>query len=155
VKRRETARERNKIVIKSVKVKRKKKKLCLTNSALRHERVWGSSCIDPRILDFGTSWSGQLHASAGLSLGKEPPLPFGYEAELAPEPVWTIWRREKSCPYRDSKYEPAVSRYTDCAIPAFSTNTVKEQMRLRREISIKHYADEMGTWKYYTKKCRV
>jgi hypothetical protein len=30
--------------------------LCLTNKALLHEDVWGSGCIDPRILDFVTSW---------------------------------------------------------------------------------------------------
>jgi hypothetical protein len=30
--------------------------LCLTNKALRHEGVWGSECIDPRILDLCTSW---------------------------------------------------------------------------------------------------
>jgi hypothetical protein len=29
--------------------------LCLTNSALRHEDVWRSGSIDPRILDLGTS----------------------------------------------------------------------------------------------------
>jgi hypothetical protein len=31
--------------------------LCLTNQSLRHEDVWGSECIDPRILDLGTSWT--------------------------------------------------------------------------------------------------
>jgi hypothetical protein len=30
--------------------------LCLTNSALRHEGLWESDCIDPRFLDLGTSW---------------------------------------------------------------------------------------------------
>jgi hypothetical protein len=34
----------------------KAKSLCLTNQALRHEDVWGSECIDPRILNLGTSW---------------------------------------------------------------------------------------------------
>jgi hypothetical protein len=29
--------------------------LCLTNYAPRHEDVWGSGCIDPRIPDLGTS----------------------------------------------------------------------------------------------------
>jgi hypothetical protein len=40
--------------------------------------------------------SGYLHASAAL-----PPIPIGYEAGWAGEPVWTLWRREKSCPYRE------------------------------------------------------
>jgi hypothetical protein len=30
--------------------------LCITNSALRHEGVWGSGYIDPHFLDIGTSW---------------------------------------------------------------------------------------------------
>jgi hypothetical protein len=29
--------------------------LCLTDSALRHEDVWGSGCIHPTILNLGTS----------------------------------------------------------------------------------------------------
>jgi hypothetical protein len=35
--------------------------------------------------------SGQLHAPAALSL-----VPIGYEAGWAPEPIWTLWRGEKS-----------------------------------------------------------
>jgi hypothetical protein len=30
--------------------------LCTTNLAVRHEDEWESGCIDPRILDLGTSW---------------------------------------------------------------------------------------------------
>jgi hypothetical protein len=65
---------------------------------------------------------GQLHAQAALLPGKEPPVPMGLEAGWTPEPVWTTWRGEKSCPYRDSNtdpsaVEPVASRYTDCAIP--------------------------------------
>jgi hypothetical protein len=33
--------------------------------------------------------SGQLHAQAALSAGKEPPVPTGQEAGWAPGPVWT------------------------------------------------------------------
>jgi hypothetical protein len=55
--------------------------------------------------------------------GKEQPVPIGYEAGWAPEPVWTTGRRENSWPYRDSNSDPSVvqpvaSLYTDCAIPA-------------------------------------
>jgi hypothetical protein len=41
----------------SVRVEVKKVKLspCLTNSALRHEGVWGSECVDPHFLDLDTS----------------------------------------------------------------------------------------------------
>jgi hypothetical protein len=30
--------------------------LCLINWTLRQEGIWGSGCIDPLFLDFGTSW---------------------------------------------------------------------------------------------------
>jgi hypothetical protein len=54
--------------------------------------------------------------------GKSPPLvPTGLEAGWAPEPVWTRWTGQNSCPYRDSNYDssaiqPVASCYTDCAI---------------------------------------
>jgi hypothetical protein len=40
--------------------------------------------------------SGQLHAPAALLPMNQLSVPIGYEAEWAPEPVWTLWRREKS-----------------------------------------------------------
>jgi hypothetical protein len=66
--------------------------------------------------------SGQLHAPAALTPGKEPPVPIGEEVGLIPEPVWTTWRRENSWFYRESNSGPSVvqpvaSHYTDCAIP--------------------------------------
>jgi hypothetical protein len=46
-----------------------------------------------------------------------------HHKEWTPEPVWAIWRRENSSPYRDSNSDPSVvqsvaSRYTDYATPA-------------------------------------
>jgi hypothetical protein len=38
--------------------------------------------------------SGQLHTPAALPVGKSSPVPIGLEGGLAPEPVWTLWRRE-------------------------------------------------------------
>jgi hypothetical protein len=38
--------------------------------------------------------SGQLHAPAALLPGKEPLVPIGW---WAPEPVWTTWKKEKTC----------------------------------------------------------
>jgi hypothetical protein len=38
----------------------------------------------------------ELHAQAVLPLEKEPPLPIVEEAGWAPEPAWTLWRKEKS-----------------------------------------------------------
>jgi hypothetical protein len=40
--------------------------------------------------------SGQHHAPAALSQGKQPQAPIGQEVGWAPEPVWTIWRSENS-----------------------------------------------------------
>jgi hypothetical protein len=64
--------------------------------------------------------SGQLHAPVALPPGKESPVPIGYEAGWAPEPVCTTWRRENSLTYRGSNSDPSVvqpvaSRYTDYA----------------------------------------
>jgi hypothetical protein len=43
--------------------KKVKVSLCLTNYALRHEDVWGSGRIDPRILEAGTTARDERSAS--------------------------------------------------------------------------------------------
>jgi hypothetical protein len=55
--------------------------------------------------------------------GVKDTVPLEYEARWAPEPVWTIWRSENSCPHRDTNSDlfvvhPVASRVTGCAIPA-------------------------------------
>jgi hypothetical protein len=59
--------------------------------------------------------SGQLHAPAALPPGK-PPVPSGYEAGWAPEPVWALWSGEKALAPARNRI-PAVHtvarRYTD------------------------------------------
>jgi hypothetical protein len=67
--------------------------------------------------------SGQFHVPAALFPAKEPQIIIGQEAGWATEPVWKMWRGEKSHPYRESNSDPSVvrsvvSRCTDCAIPA-------------------------------------
>jgi hypothetical protein len=69
---------------------------CLTKHHAM-KTYWGSRGIAQHIL-----WhrhymevSGQLHATAALTPGKEPLLPVGYEVEWVPEPIWTRCRREK------------------------------------------------------------
>jgi hypothetical protein len=42
----------------------------------------------------GGEWS--AHAPATLPPGKEPPVSIGYEVGWTPEPVWTLWSRDKS-----------------------------------------------------------
>jgi hypothetical protein len=59
--------------------------------------------------------------------GRFTPIPFGLETVWTSVPVWTTWRRENSCPHRDSNSDPSIvqsvaSRYTDCAIPAPKEN---------------------------------
>jgi len=39
--------------------------------------------------------NGQLHTPGALSSGNEPPVLIGLEGEWAPEPIWTLWRRQK------------------------------------------------------------
>jgi len=39
---------------------------------------------------------GQLHTPPAFSPGKLLPVATEYEAGWAPEPVWAVWRREKS-----------------------------------------------------------
>jgi hypothetical protein len=40
--------------------------------------------------------------------GGEPPAPIGYEAGWAPEPVWTLWIREKSLTLLGIEPQPVV-----------------------------------------------
>jgi hypothetical protein len=42
--------------------------------------------------------SGKLHALAALLSEIEPRAPVVQEAGWAPEPVWTLWKTEKSPP---------------------------------------------------------
>jgi hypothetical protein len=57
--------------------------------------------------------SGQLHAPAALHLGRELPFPVVEETWWAPEPVWTLWSREKFLP----AIEPRSSSPYPVALP--------------------------------------
>jgi hypothetical protein len=60
--------------------------------------------------------SGQLHATAAL-----PPVPIGPEVGWASEPVWKLWRREKSVAPAENPTpagQPVARRYTDWATSA-------------------------------------
>jgi hypothetical protein len=58
--------------------------------------------------------SGQLQAPAAL-----PTVPIGEEVGWAPEPVFTLWRKDKfySCRNRVPAFQPTAPRYTDWTIP--------------------------------------
>jgi hypothetical protein len=47
--------------------------------------------------------SGELHASATLSLRKKALVPIKQNAGRVPETMWARWRTENPCPYRESK----------------------------------------------------
>jgi hypothetical protein len=84
-------------------------------------RRMGSGCIDPHFLHLGTSWKWVVSFTPRplYSLWRSLLYPF-YRRLVGPH-VWTTWRRENSCPYRDSKSDPSIVqpvaiRYTDSAI---------------------------------------
>jgi hypothetical protein len=60
--------------------------LCLINEALRHEDVWGSECIDPRILDLGTSWRYVVSLHPGRFIPRE----------RAPGTYWIVGPQNRS-----------------------------------------------------------
>jgi hypothetical protein len=63
--------------------------------------------------------SGQLHVPADFLPEKEPPVPLGKEAVWAPEPVWTLWNREKISPdgNQTQVVQPVARLYIDGVIP--------------------------------------
>jgi hypothetical protein len=58
--------------------------LCLINWAPHHENTWGSRGTAPPLFTSALKVSGQLHAPATLSPGKEPP-PFQRRSQLRGE----------------------------------------------------------------------
>jgi hypothetical protein len=97
--------------------KKVKLSLCLTNQALRHESVRRSGCIDPRILDLGTSW--RLVVSFAprplYPRGKSPQYPLNRSLG-GPKKRSGLHGEEKILD--PTVVQPVASRYTDCAIPA-------------------------------------
>jgi hypothetical protein len=60
--------------------------------------------------------SGHLHSLVALPPGKGPSVPTVQEAGWAPEPVWKLWRREKSLALAGNQIpavHPVARRYTD------------------------------------------
>jgi hypothetical protein len=99
---------------------------------LRHEDVWGSGCRDPSFLNLCTNWRwvvsftprplyprGKSHSNHWIRVG------------WTPEPIWTTWRSENSCPYRDSNSDPLIvqpvaSRYPGSYPRSIWTNFLSE-----------------------------
>jgi hypothetical protein len=62
----------------------------------------------------------QFHVPATLPPSKNFPVLIELEAEWIPEPVWTLWSREKSLApagTRTPAVQPVHRQYTDLAIP--------------------------------------
>jgi hypothetical protein len=73
----------------------------------------GSGCIDPSVLDLGTTWgggvSGQLQAPAVLPRGKCPHTSTHWIGGwVDPRAGLKPWRGENSFPYRNSNSDPSV-----------------------------------------------
>jgi hypothetical protein len=114
---------------------------------------WGSGGIAPRLLDLDTRcrWLARFTSRATLPPGKEPPVPVGYEAGWAPEPVWTRHRREKF-PAPVGNRTPIIissraSHYTDWAIPA---HNVQNTNIMSKHQPIKNAPHLMGEHKHKT-----
>jgi hypothetical protein len=80
-------------------------------------KTYGEWRYSSTILDMGTRWRCcQLHTAAALPPGKESPVPIGWEAGWALEPVCALWSREKSfTPARNRN--PEVQPVAHLAIP--------------------------------------
>jgi hypothetical protein len=125
--------------------------LCLISLARRHEDIWGSGGIDPRILDLGNRWWWVVSFTPRTLYprGKSP----RYPSDLwVPELIWTTWKGEKSCPFRDSNSvpwaaQPVASHYTDWAIPDASMGTMANLNTSRVELCIKVILLFPGMWR--------
>jgi hypothetical protein len=71
--------------------------------ALCMKMYWGSGCIDPRFLNFCTSWRGVVSFTPR---GKEPLVPIAQEAGWALEPACTLWRKKHFQRYRARTLTP-------------------------------------------------
>jgi hypothetical protein len=70
-------------------------------------------------------WSA-ARPSRALPSGKGPPVPIGYDAGWAPEPVWTQGLEEKfSAPVGDRIVQPVVRHYTAWIQPIRKQATTK------------------------------
>jgi hypothetical protein len=96
----------------------------LTHSALRHEGVWGSGCIDPHFLDLGTSWRWvvSLTPQPLYPRGKSPRYPLDRRLG-GPQSQSGKFEEEKILDPTGTRtpspvVQPIASRYTDYATPA-------------------------------------
>jgi hypothetical protein len=61
--------------------------------ALHHEDVWGSGCLDPGVLELGTSSRRVVYFMPSVA---SPLVPTGSEAGWARVLVLMLWRRDNS-----------------------------------------------------------
>ena len=68
------------------------------NLGLRAMKAYGSGDITPpRFLDFGTRWWVSVLMPRPLYPGgQDGPVPVEYGVGCAPEPIWTLWRKNQT-----------------------------------------------------------
>jgi hypothetical protein len=49
--------------------------------------------------------SGHFYGLGTLTRGKYPPVPTGQDPEWASDAVWTLWKKQISCPCREQNPE--------------------------------------------------
>jgi hypothetical protein len=104
----------------------------------------GESRYSSTILDLG-----QIHGPAALLLRVGPAFPVGYQNGWAPEPVWTLWRREKSLLCQ--KWDPCRPAHSLVAIWGANLILVPVVWRSNRMLLI-YFKKEAHQRNFYYKK---
>jgi hypothetical protein len=78
-------------------------------------KIWRSGGLVPSFLTSALDGGEWLTSRPGYpNPGTSPPEPIGWDTGWSPEPVWTLWNREKSCSAGKLTqfFEPVTCRYT-------------------------------------------
>jgi hypothetical protein len=108
--------------------------LCSTNYALYHEGVWGSGCVYPHFLDFGTSWRWVVSFTSRPLYPPVKSSRYPLDRRLGESQSRAGRREENSWPYRESNsdtsvVQPVASRYTDDATQPLTRDNINTNER--------------------------
>jgi hypothetical protein len=129
--------------------------LCITNSALRHEGVWGNGYIDPRILDLGTSCRWSASRLGQFTPGERASGTHWIGSWVGPRTGLEDMEKEKFLPPPGLKLRPLgrpASSYTDRAIPApvlwESTISSESYKKIVRSLGRKIHARQLVPYRF-------